>query len=141
MGPFNPARRRWLIRGVAATSALAGLTTAAGAREASRVRLRELTAPVRHLPAAFEGTRVAVLADFHLGPFVSREFVRRVVDLTNALAPDLVLMPGDFAHKGHSAREQLPPCLAELARLRAPLGLFAVPGNHDMLEGGRVYGS
>jgi predicted MPP superfamily phosphohydrolase len=94
---------------------------------------------VPNLPSAFSGKTVAVLADLHHGPFVGIDFVREAVALTNSLSPDLVALVGDYAHKGSDAHRQLPPCLEALSALSAPLGVFAVPGNHDMARGGALY--
>ena len=91
------------------------------------------------MPLAFSGKTVAVLADLHHGPFVGIDFIRDAVRLTNALAPDLIALVGDYAHKGADAHTQLPPCLEALSALSSPLGVFAVPGNHDMQRSGAVY--
>jgi predicted MPP superfamily phosphohydrolase len=91
------------------------------------------------LPRPFAGKTIAVLADFHHGPFVGIDFIRGAVRLASSLSPDAFALVGDFAHKGAQATEQLPPCLEALSRLRAPLGVFAVPGNHDMPQAGQVY--
>src|SRR3954468_15675010 len=87
-------------------------------------------ARVPNLPPAFVGKTVAVLADLHHGPFVGIDFIRDAVRLTNSLAPDLITLVGDYAHKGVDAHTQLQPCLEALSALTAPLGVFAVPGNH-----------
>jgi predicted MPP superfamily phosphohydrolase len=137
-----PTRRRFLRRVLrfAAGGALAcGSTAAYGLWEASRIQVRSLTVAVPHLPQPFVGKTIAVLADFHHGPYVSIPFIRQAVQLTNVLAPDVVALVGDFAHKGTHTMEQLPPCLEALEQLRAPLGVYAVPGNHDMQQAGRVY--
>jgi uncharacterized protein len=80
------------------------------------------------LPREFEGIRVAHLSDFHHGPLVSLARVRGAVRLANSLQPDLVALTGDYIHRG---REWVDGCFRELARLKAPLGVFAVLGNHD----------
>ena len=80
------------------------------------------------LPAAFDGLRVAFVADIHLGPYVSRAHVRRMVDEVNGLHPDLVILGGDYVYRDASA---IPVAFAELAQLHAPLGVYAVLGNHD----------
>ena len=116
-----------------------GLTAGYGFYEASRIRVRRETVPVPNLPEAFAGKTVAVLADFHHGPLVGLGFIRDAVALANSLHPDLIALVGDFAHKGNKTAEQLPPCLDALSELRAPLGVYAVPGNHDMQRSGAVY--
>lgn len=135
--------RRTFIRRTAQVSAgltgAVGLAAGYGFWEAAHVRVSRHTVAVPNLPSAFVGKTVAVLADLHHGPFVGLDFIREVVRLTNALAPDLVALVGDYAHKGSDAHIQLPPCLEALSALSAPLGVFAVPGNHDMQKGGAVY--
>ena len=81
----------------------------------------------------------AVVADLHVAaPWTTLEAVRAIVARVNALAPDLVLLPGDFTADGHlrlPARVPPPEAVAEaLAPLRAPLGVFAVLGNHDWAD-------
>ncbi|WZP00451.1 metallophosphoesterase [Isosphaeraceae bacterium EP7] len=121
--------RRKFFKGAAAS--LLGLGLAGGAYpflEARWCRVTRVRVPLRNLPAAFEGTTLAHLTDIHHGPNVSIEYVRHVVDMTNALKPDLVMLTGDFVHRGHPHIE---PVAGELARLRAGMGKFAVLGNHD----------
>ncbi len=83
--------------------------------------------------------RIAVLADIHAcEPWMSIERVGRIVEQTNALAPDLVLLLGDYV-SGLRMRRMASPvpldALAEtLAGLEAPLGSHAVLGNHDWWE-------
>ncbi|GJE09901.1 MULTISPECIES: metallophosphoesterase [Methylobacterium] len=77
--------------------------------------------------------RVAVLADFHVcEPFMPFDRVAEIVDATNALKPDLILMLGDYP-AGRIAWRKLP--LTDFARivegLKAPLGTHAILGNHD----------
>jgi len=104
---------------------------ACGLAETYRLEVKEYTFASADLPAAFEGTRVVLVTDIHRGMFFSQERVGRLVDRVNALEPDLVVLGGDyvFADIGYEAS-----CFAELARLQAPLGRFAVLGNHDYGE-------
>ncbi|MEO8313941.1 MAG: metallophosphoesterase [Pseudomonadota bacterium] len=77
--------------------------------------------------------RVALLSDIHLGNSGMRPSrLERIIDQVNAEHPDLVLLAGDFI-AGHdaSATQQAPGLSAPLARLKAPLGVIAVLGNHD----------
>jgi uncharacterized protein len=86
---------------------------------------------------------ITVIADLHAGgPDMRLEHVRRVVDRASALQSDIVLMLGDFIASYRFAIEHIPdPVWAgELARLKAPLGSWAILGNHDWwhdLEGVR----
>ena len=107
--------------------------------EASSIRVRRHDVPVPNLPSNFHGKTIALLADLHHGRYVGLDYVREVVKRANTLGADFFALAGDFAHDRHLNADELPPCLAELARLDSPLGLFAVPGNHDMLDHGRIY--
>jgi uncharacterized protein len=82
--------------------------------------------------------KAAVLADIHAcEPLMSAARVRRIAELTNRLNPDIVFLLGDF-NAGH--RYVTGPVYPEqwgeaLAILRAPLGVYAVLGNHDWWHG------
>lgn len=80
------------------------------------------------LPAApLERLRVAVVSDLHVGNQLEWEYYVRIFNAVNQYAPDLMVLPGDFV-TGAQALPFLPPVL----RLcRAPLGVWAVRGNHD----------
>jgi uncharacterized protein len=83
--------------------------------------------------------RVAVLADLHAGmPAMPLSRVRHIVELTNALEPDLVLLLGDYIDPEVRFGSSIAPApVAErLAALRAPLGVVAVLGNHDWRNDG-----
>jgi predicted MPP superfamily phosphohydrolase len=113
--------------------------TAYGFWEAEHIRVTRRDVSVRNLPEPFVGKTLAVLADLHHGPYVSLSFVRKAVQLTNSLHPDLIALVGDYAHTGNKTHIELPPCLEALSELSAPLGVFAVPGNHDMKSNGAIY--
>jgi uncharacterized protein len=113
--------RRTLRTGIA-LSGLATLTAGYGVWEASQIRLRRSVVQLPLLPRAFAGKNVAVLADIHHGPFVSIEFVREAVRLTNSLSPDIIALVGDFVNRGTHTGEHLAACLEALSDLRAPPG-------------------
>jgi uncharacterized protein len=78
--------------------------------------------------------RLAVLTDMHIcEPWMPLDRVRAIVAATNALVPDATLLLGDFVDGPHLWRKAVPPQLwtPELAKLRAPLGVHTVLGNHD----------
>ena len=77
--------------------------------------------------------RIAVAADFHISNSPEElERLAGIVDAVNAEKPDLILLPGDFAAGLFPGQTGDPQRIAdELARLRAPLGVYAVLGNHD----------
>lgn len=114
---------------------LAGGVAAAGAvaaaymvYEAQAVRCLQRELPVGGLPPAWSGTTVLHLSDVHAGLFLTNEYsLKKVIGWAGDLVPDLVLLTGDIL--GDPGRSR--PCLDLLARLRPPLGMFAVTGNHE----------
>src|SRR5262249_18610876 len=96
--------------------------------EPTWLEVNELEVPIRDLPESFNGLRVAHLTDFHGGRQISTAYLNETVDLTHAQKPDLIALTGDFIHKGDTHIERTAEALA---RLRAPLGVYAVLGNHD----------
>lgn len=122
-------------------TAVGALSTAAGSayavREAKSPVVERIDLPVRNLPAAFDGTTVAFLTDTHHGPGVPLSYLREIVATTNALRPDLLALGGDYVQRRRpffpsgDPRALVAPGVGVLGSLRAPLGRFAVLGNHD----------
>jgi predicted MPP superfamily phosphohydrolase len=130
-------RRQFLKRVAVAVGTATGLGAtgwAYGRFEATWLHVVAQTVAVPRLPPPFAGLRVALLTDPHLGPFNSREYIHSAVEAANALAPDLIAVGGDYS-QGGTGHDFIRPCLQELGRLRAPLGVFGVPGNHDYWDG------
>ena len=84
------------------------------------------------LPAAFDGTRVVLVTDLHVGPVHDASWARRMVDLVERQDPDLVVLGGDLVD---GSPDDVAPYLEPLRDLDAPLGVFAVTGNHEMFGG------
>ncbi len=95
---------------------------------AYRVELQRYTYADPQVPPAFDGLRIALVTDIHRGAFFSEDRVGRLVDRVNALEADLILLGGDYVY-GNTDYEA--SCFSELRRLQAPLGCYAVLGNHD----------
>jgi hypothetical protein len=86
------------------------------------------TITLPNIPAAWEGLRIAVIGDVHVGRLMSLDEAREIVDLANATSPDLTVLLGDYV----SRADAITHSLVEVFRnIRAPLGVFAVLGNHD----------
>jgi predicted MPP superfamily phosphohydrolase len=81
------------------------------------------------LPESFRGLKVVQLSDIHLAGFYNHpDHIRKVVEKVNRLEPDIILFTGDLVH---NFSEELDPFVDILNQLDAPLGKFAVLGNHD----------
>jgi predicted MPP superfamily phosphohydrolase len=122
-------RRKWIKR-AAIGSIVSAMTYPF--LEAKWCRVRRVPVTLPNLGRAFEGLTVAFLSDIHHGPFVPRGYVRSIVGMTNALKPDIVGLGGDYCYRG---AQYIAPALEELSHLQAPLGRFAVLGNHDHWDG------
>lgn len=129
--PRDPGRRR-LLR---ALGTGAGLTLALGGAGAAQAYRFGVTEHRRTLPGLTRPVRVALLTDLHYGLYIAAGSVRAWVEATNAARPDLVLLGGDQLDYRLEASPD--PLLAELRRLRAPLGVYGVWGNHDYGSFGR----
>jgi predicted MPP superfamily phosphohydrolase len=90
--------------------------------------------PLERWPQRLDGLRVAVISDLHTGaPWVDERRLARIVGKVSAYRPDLVALVGDYADPAVPLGRPVAPeaVAAELGALRAPLGVFAVLGNHD----------
>jgi predicted MPP superfamily phosphohydrolase len=83
---------------------------------------------IKDLPAAFDGYRVLQLTDIHASRLLTGDWVRRVVDESNALKPDLIVITGDLIDGSVEARRD---DARPLADLQAPDGVIAITGNHE----------
>jgi predicted MPP superfamily phosphohydrolase len=97
--------------------------------ERFRFETRQIDIPIANLPAALEGLRITQLSDIHIGSYMPVSQVRRAVDMANELGGDLAVVTGDFLTV---RTDPLEDCIAELSRLRAPLGVWGCNGNHEI---------
>ncbi|MGW0178922.1 metallophosphoesterase [Nocardia sp. NPDC003345] len=127
----RPLSRRLLISRLAAgaTVVTAGALVGTGTYGVlDGPMVRRVTVPLAKLPAAAHGVRIALVSDLHLGPALGRAFCERVVRTVNDTRPDLIAVVGDLAD---GTVDDLRAETEPLAGLRAPLGVFFVPGNHE----------
>lgn len=99
-----------------------------------RLVVREVELVLPLWAAEHAGLRVAVLTDLHVGsPRQGEEMLRRIVRETNAVDPDVIVLLGDLVTQGMAGGRFVEPerIAGTLADLEAPLGTFAVLGNHD----------
>lgn len=126
MSADSLTRRKFLRRAVGAT--LATGVVGWPLWEAREIGSTATTIPVAGLPLGFDGLRVAFLADTHHGIFFPLSYIEKTVELTNGLRPDLILLGGDYIYRSAS---YIAPVMQVLGKLQAPLGVYAVRGNHD----------
>lgn len=97
-----------------------------------RVEVDRVELPLPGLAPPLEGLRVAQISDLHIGLQLRAPLLRELLAQVNALEPDLIVITGDVFDFDPSFIEE--GC-RELAALRAPLGVYAVLGNHDVYTG------
>lgn len=130
LAPVQPKTAGLLIAGAAVLLSVYGLVNALV------IVVREISIPLKGLE---QPLRVVQLSDIHVGTIHNSGYLRRVVEKTNALQPDMVLITGDlFDGIGPVNAHTVAP----LRELRAPA--FFVIGNHERYDGvgkvGRVLG-
>jgi hypothetical protein len=93
--------------------------------------------PIRNLPAAFEGFRIAQLTDLHAGEDVPTSYLKHVIEKVVAARPDLVVITGDLVT--HAVDYVNPIC--DLLGMITGAGIQAVAtfGNHDYKHGDDGY--
>ncbi len=133
--PLLTGRKRWIWMtkaGAWAGIAVCALLWYAALTDKNRISRVEVEIPVEGLPEAFDGFRITQISDLHVGTFGSdTAFVSRLVDSINASRPDVIVFTGDLVNR-HS--KEAMPFIKPLRRLRAPMGVYSVMGNHDYAE-------
>jgi uncharacterized protein len=99
------------------------------AAERLRYEVRRVEIPIPNLPTQLDGMEIVQLSDIHLSGYMTRESVRRAVDMANEVGADLAVVTGDLITGMHDSLED---CVAEVRRLRAPLGVYGCNGNHEI---------
>src|ERR1700730_16807442 len=123
--------RRYLFRTASTLAGAAPFLSVMYGFAAERLdyHVHRVEIPTANLPPALDGMKIVQLSDIHLSGYMSRTDVRRAVEMANELGADLAVVTGDFI-SGPS--DPLADCIAEISRLRAPLGVFGCNGNHEI---------
>ena len=129
--------RRQFFRFIGGLGALGASTAAYGFGEPLlRLRVARYEITPQQWPADFQ-LKIAVIADLHAcDPWMSLERIEAIVERTNALNADIIVMLGDYV-AGHRQVTRIIPAsewAPVLAGLKAPLGVHAILGNHDWWE-------
>jgi len=108
--------------------------------EPSWMRLRTYDLKSSKWPAEFGSLTIAFASDFHVGcPSVGLEETDAIVQKLNALNADIIILGGDYLVSGLLLGRYVQPHLIApiLGQLKAPLGVYAVLGNHDWYKDGQ----
>jgi uncharacterized protein len=132
--PMDLSRRQALARitgGVIGT-AVVGHVGYGMARALGDPDLVDVPVTLGKLPRELDGFTIVQLTDIHVGGTIGRRFVTELVERTNAIAGDMIVLTGDFVD---GSVEELADAVAPFAELRAPYGVYFVTGNHEKYSG------
>jgi predicted MPP superfamily phosphohydrolase len=102
--------------------------------EPNRLVVNQRAIQIDNWPKELGGLRIALIGDIHTGsPFIDDQKLERIVELTNQQNPDLIVLLGDYMVKDswHGHRVEPEVTAAHMKKLHAPLGVYAILGNHD----------
>ena len=91
-------------------------------------RIRRVTINLPNLPKSFDGIRIGQVSDIHSGSFWNKTAVKGGVEMLLKEKTDLIFFTGDLVNNGASEVKEYLPIFE---KLKAPLGVFSVTGNHD----------
>jgi uncharacterized protein len=133
--PPLPATRRQFLGALtaAAPALLTGGGVAYSLARLHRFRVRPMDLPLPGLPPALDGLRIALVSDLHVGTFTSGPAVKRIVEATNRLDADLVLLPGDLIN---NSLTDLSDALDAVSNMQSRYGSYLCVGNHDLIDDG-----
>lgn len=128
----NPGRAGavafWVVLGVVGASLAGGFLAAVY----PRIRTVDLTLARKSSP--LDHLNVVMVSDVHLSAIWRNAHLKKIVAKVNGLKPDLVLLPGDIVDMDISPTEE-EAMIGTLKAIRAPMGVFAVTGNHEYYGG------
>ncbi|EOO19424.1 MULTISPECIES: metallophosphoesterase [Bacillus cereus group] len=101
------------------------------------VTWNEIEAPT--IPKEFNNKKILQFSDVHLGPEFTLKQLDNLVEKMNELCPDIVVFTGDLIDKFGSYNEEREEAKEILRKIHAPLGKYAVFGNHDRGGGGSLF--
>lgn len=128
-GSRRMTRRQFLTRGAAAVAGATLLTGGyAWQGEPNWLEITRRELPLKELPSAFAGTRLVHFSDVHLGFNKDAHDLAKLVQHIKEEKPDIICFTGDIVD---SYAEDLTGSVSILAELQAPLGKYAILGNHD----------
>ncbi|MCS7170406.1 MAG: metallophosphoesterase [Candidatus Kapabacteria bacterium] len=128
----QPERRHFLRFAVLGGLSVAASTQLLATTQRRRGYVEYVELPVSGLPPQLEGMTIGVISDVHSGPFMQRSQMEEYRRELEELQCDLIVLPGDFII---NRTAEIYPFVEAFSGLKAPMGVFAVTGNHDYFSG------
>lgn len=99
---------------------------------ARKFDIKTIEIKIKNLPSELKGFKILHLTDIHAGDYIRKNYIERVVKLSNQQAPDITVITGDFTETDYKDIYWSAPILA---KLKAKYGVYGVSGNHDIWNG------
>jgi hypothetical protein len=131
---MTPYSRRQFLK-IAAHSLLTSSLGALGSYkyatsvEPDWLTVETLDIPISKLSQDYDGLHLVHFSDIHVDHWMNSERLARVISTVNSLSPDLIAITGDFVSEDPKVHQDM--MVENFSKLTAPLGVFAVLGNHD----------
>ena len=129
-------RNYGLVKQIVASSSMAFVVAVLviGFFNARNPRVKTLSLSIPKNAGSLKTLNIVSVSDIHLGTIVGRARLDQIVDKVNSLKPDIILLPGDIVD------EDLKPVIRQnlgeaLRNIKAPLGVYAITGNHEYIGG------
>ena len=91
-------------------------------------RIRRIKVPLKNLPKAFDGIKIAQLSDIHSGSFFNKTAVKGGVEMLMKEKPDIAFFTGDLVN---DRAMEVKDYIDIFDKVKAPLGVHSTLGNHD----------
>jgi predicted MPP superfamily phosphohydrolase len=111
-------------------------STAVALVQLENFRLRRFTLKIPTLPRDLDGLTIAHVSDMHVGQLTCGRVLKKMVETTNSLRADLVLLTGDLID---SSLYDLPAAIALVQAMDSRYGQWMIEGNHDVFENGDAF--
>lgn len=99
--------------------------------EARNLRVKKYDFVHTEIPDSFVDKKILFISDIHCNKYYTPKDVAQLVSLSNSLQPDIVILGGDYTDADTTYST---PFFEEVSKLKAPLGIYSVFGNHDYWE-------
>jgi uncharacterized protein len=126
--PVIPRSQFLATTAVAAGAGLMGTFAFGILSGAHDYRVRRVKVPLKNLPNAFNGMKIAQLSDIHSGSFFNKTAVKGGVEMLLKEKPDIAFFTGDLVN---DRATEVKDYMNIFDKVKAPLGVFSVLGNHD----------
>lgn len=125
-----------MLAAIAVSAAALGTALYASRVAPRNVEVEEVALPLRHMGSAFDDYRIVQISDLHADRWMTPSRLRTLVEMVNAVEPDLVVVTGDLVTDPEVGRD--PALAGALGALEARDGCLAVLGNYDYVAGEEV---